>query len=290
MKAAETNLRGLLEGGKQYIIPIFQRPYSWEKKNWETLWEDILDLYSSYKGDGLDSSHFLGPIVTVAQIGTPDGVSPYIVIDGQQRLVTLSVLLAALRDQMKENGVSEKFVDALHNLYVINQYKEGDHQFKILPTKTDIETYQQITLKKSIESGLLFDAYNFFVRQLRRGDPESQTSIDLAKLQSILLESLVVVHITLDKKDNPYLIFESLNYKGTPLTQADLVRNYFFMHIPNRKKQNELYDDVWYPVQKNFEESARLDGKSDYLDELTDAFWYYLRKDRSRVGSAPAVS
>jgi uncharacterized protein with ParB-like and HNH nuclease domain len=115
MKAAETNLQRLLEGGKQYSIPLFQRPYSWNQNNWETLWQDILSVYD----EGSESYHFLGPIVTLALPGTPDGVSPYIVIDGQQRLTTFSILLAALRDSFSGSELTKSLAKEIHDLYLV---------------------------------------------------------------------------------------------------------------------------------------------------------------------------
>ncbi|MBD2167269.1 DUF262 domain-containing protein [Calothrix membranacea FACHB-236] len=99
MKASETTLRNLLEGGKQFQIPLFQRPYSWKEENWRTLWDDLMSLYN----DEVQGSYFLGPIVTQAELGTADGITPYVVIDGQQRLTTLSILLAALRNHLKKH-------------------------------------------------------------------------------------------------------------------------------------------------------------------------------------------
>jgi uncharacterized protein with ParB-like and HNH nuclease domain len=96
MKASETSLRNLLEGTKQFQIPLFQRPYSWTEDKWDTLWEDLMKLYN----DEVEGSYFLGAIVTQSIPGTADGISPYLVIDGQQRLITLTILLAAMRDHL----------------------------------------------------------------------------------------------------------------------------------------------------------------------------------------------
>ncbi len=96
MKATETTLRNLLEGTKQFQIPLFQRPYSWTTENWENLWEDVMKLYTNE----VEGSYFVGAIVTQAILGTADGISPYLVIDGQQRLITLTVLLAAMRQYL----------------------------------------------------------------------------------------------------------------------------------------------------------------------------------------------
>src|SRR5919202_4157353 len=136
MKASETSLRNLLEGGKQFQIPLFQRPYSWKKENWEALWEDLMSIYN----DEVKGFYFLGPIVTQSVPGTAEGISPFIVIDGQQRLTTLTIVLAALRNYLKKSD-SEK-AEEVHNLYLINQYKKGDDIYKILPTQDDREVYK----------------------------------------------------------------------------------------------------------------------------------------------------
>ena len=98
MRASETCLRALLQGQQHYVIPLFQRPYSWRRNDWETLWNDIIETYRFNPAGG----HFLGSIVSKSLPGTPEGVSPYIVIDGQQRLSTLSIVLAALRDRISK--------------------------------------------------------------------------------------------------------------------------------------------------------------------------------------------
>ena len=179
---------------------------------------------------------------------------------------------------MSEDEKLKRYAEELHNLYIINQYKDGDKRFKVIPTKADRDTYQRIIIGKmkddDFKKNLLFGGYAFFRDKLKNGaDINGFTKIDPVKLQRVILERLDVVHITLDKSDNPYIIFESLNYKGTPLTQADLVRNYFFMNLPS-EKHDEIYEDIWYPIQKHYE---NISGNT-YLKELTDSFWYYLRK------------
>lgn len=119
MKASETTLRNLLEGGKQFQIPLFQRPYSWDKDNWLTLWEDLMSLYK----EEVQGFYFLGPIVTQAILGTADGISPYIVIDGQQRLTTLTIALAALRNYLKKTD--KDMAQEVEELYLINKFKKN---------------------------------------------------------------------------------------------------------------------------------------------------------------------
>ncbi len=274
MRASETNLRNFLEGGKQFQVPLFQRPYVWSEDNWESLWDDMMSLYD----DGIATYHFLGPIVTLAFPGTAEGISPFIVIDGQQRLTTLTLILAAIRDSLRVSGKGKQG-DEIHDLYIINRYKEGDQAYKILPTQADRAAYKSFVQGKPVTgSSRLIEAFNFFRAKVGGKGLDDGEQIDVEKLKTIILGRLTLVSITLDDKDNPHLIFESLNYKGTPLTQADLIRNYFFMRLPAAEHE-KVYSDVWLPMQDRFTAEAG----DDYLDELTNAFWYYLRKDGGRV-------
>lgn len=277
MKASETILRNLLEGGKQFRIPLFQRPYSWKKENWETLWEDLMNLY---KDDG-KNSYFLGPIVTQAELGTADGITPYIVIDGQQRLTTLSILLAALRNFFKKHD--KQASEQIYEFYLINKYQNNDDLYKVLPTQDDREIYRSIIQSKMTKDrkkeGQIYEAYKFFDNKLKKPDLDEDFSLDYTKFKNLILEKLVLVNITTDSNDNPYLIFESLNNKGEELTQADLVRNYIFMKLPN-EEQDELYNNEWAPLEKSFK--SKLEPKV-YAEEIETALWYYIRKDGNSV-------
>ncbi|MEG4491492.1 DUF262 domain-containing protein [Microcoleus sp. D3_18_C4] len=130
MKASETSLRNLLEGTKQFQIPLFQRPYSWTEEKWETLWEDLMKLYN----DEVEGSYFLGAIVTQSIAGTADGISPYLVIDGQQRLITLTILLAAMWDHLIREKKTE-VAQELYNLYLINNIKKAKNFIKFYRLK-----------------------------------------------------------------------------------------------------------------------------------------------------------
>ncbi|MEG4504272.1 DUF262 domain-containing protein [Microcoleus sp. F6_B4] len=281
MKASETSLRNLLEGTKQFQIPLFQRPYSWTEDKWETLWEDLMKLYN----DEVEGSYFLGAIVTQSIAGTADGISPYLVIDGQQRLITLTILLAALWDHLKREKKTE-LAPELYNLYLINQYKKGEEFYKILPTQEDREAYQTILQDKKTKKEVspkkdqIYASYTFFKKQLKKPNKDEDFTLDIAKFKAVILERLILVSITSDDKDNPYLIFESLNYKGQELTQADLVRNYIFMQLP-RERQEEIYKNKWLPLQDKFKANM---APKEYAGELTTAFWFYLRKDGRSVG------
>lgn len=282
MKASETSLRNLLEGTKQFQIPLFQRPYAWEKKNWETLWEDLMSLYTGE----VEGSYFLGSIVTQAISATADGISPFTVIDGQQRLITLTILLATLRHYFVKQKKTQ-LADEIYNLYLINQYKKNEDVYKVLPTQDDREVYKSIIESKKAKElkkeGKIYEAYNFFADLIKKTTSDSNICLDCDKLKTIVLERLILINITSDNKDNPYLIFESLNNKGQELTQADLVRNYIFMHLPFEKRE-EIYQSKWLPLEKQFKVGVEEKNKKDrYSEKLTEAVWFFLRKDGSAV-------
>lgn len=257
MKASETRLRVLLEGQKHYVIPLFQRPYTWEHDDWNTLWNDILEAYT----DGSSGGHFLGSIVSKAQSGTPEGVSPFIVIDGQQRLTTLSIALAALRDRIGETDPAA--VDRIDEFCLINKWAQGEYRYKIRPTQADRSAYfgviDRVESTDEPEPSLILQAYDFFFESLAKSsDDEDDQPLDLGRLERLLLDEVEVVSITLGDDDNEYRIFESLNWKGAPLSQADLLRNYFFMRIPAEQQQS-LYDEVWLPLQLMLDSNALAD-------------------------------
>lgn len=267
MQVNHVALRRLLDSTIQYQIPLFQRSYSWEKKNWQTLWDDLISIYN----DKVEDSYFLGSIVTQSLPGVPGSISPFLVIDGQQRLTTLTILLALLRNRLKKTDPKE--ADKIQVSYLINQFESNDNFYKVLPTQSDRQIYQ--TLIKGDElikkEGKIYESYHFFDEKIKK----SNDSIDCIKLKNIILERLMIVTITTEEKDNPYLIFESLNNKGQELTQVDLVRNYIFMKLDADERQ-KIYDEKWLPFIKNFQSSM---GEEEYTPELTTAFYFYARKD-----------
>lgn len=244
MKASGTQLFNLLQGQQHFMIPLFQRPYSWDKKNYESLWNDLMEIYE----DGMEERHFLGSIVTKSMEATPEGVTPFLVIDGQQRLTTLTLLLAALRDAAK--STEPQLADKVHRLYLTNEFASNDHKYKVLPTQADRQAYRILVEEgpskddRSRASG----TYRYFHERIRKTRIDD-ASLDLKKLEQVIVGGLELVSITLEDADNEYRIFESLNATGTPLTQSDLLRNYFFMRLPATEHE-EIYDSVWLPMQE----------------------------------------
>ena len=262
MKASETTLQSVIEGSKQYIVPLYQRSYRWEKKHWQTLWDDLVELCESAG----PRTHFLGSLVTMQTTSVPEGVPKYFLIDGQQRLTTIFILLTLLRDNSRANGDVELGAE-IENLLLVNAYKKGNEYFKILPTQDDRQAFEALIRGQESESksGIAL-AYRYFEAKLRGKGP------GVPALKKAITENLSVVSIVLDRDDNPYLVFESLNAKGEPLTQADLIRNFFFLKI-HSDLQDEMHARYWQPMQ-------------DALgDRLTEFVRHYLMKQGSLVRS-----
>jgi uncharacterized protein with ParB-like and HNH nuclease domain len=263
MKAHETILQPVLEGTKQYIVPLFQRTYSWKSDNWKTLWDDLLSLYSSESA----RKHFLGALVSMPVDMTPAGVNKFLLIDGQQRITTLFLILAAIRDIATARNEGN-LADQINELYLTNKWAEGTNILKLFPSQTDREQFSKIIHRKDDLDGNnnAVKAFKYLKSKLEGKDPSGK-SIDLKRMHTILVQEIMIVNIVLDKDENPYLIFESLNAKGEPLTQADLVRNYILMRITNAEEQEVAYRDFWMPMQNALG------------SELTGFIWRYLIKD-----------
>lgn len=288
MKASETHLRNLLGNNNiQFQVPLFQRPYSWKKENWEILWDDLMRIYK----DEIVGSYFLGSLVTQSLPGSADGICPFLVIDGQQRLTTLTIILASLRGYLKKSKHSEdkQLADELYECYLVNKFQKEEDHYKLLPTQDDREVYQKIIqgelsrdFKNQAKDKNIYKAFDFFNKLLKKApfDSKEEQSVNFRKFKNIILERLVVVNITSEDKDNPYLIFESLNNKGQELTQADLVRNYLFMKLPT-EKQSSVYEKKWLPVESTFKINNQKEEK--YSELITDFFWFYLRKDGKSI-------
>ncbi len=261
MKANETKLQPLLEGEKQFVVPMFQRSYSWTKKEWETLWNDLIELSES----DMERDHFMGSMVTMPAHSVPEGVTKYLLIDGQQRITTVFVLLAALRDHISSEAA--KLSEQIHNTFLVNPYidNENDH-YKLLPTQADRMDYKTI-IEGNIEiasNHLLAHAYQFFRTKFKRGVIDAQT------LKSLITQHVSVVSIVLENDDNPYSVFESLNAKGMPLSQSDLIRNFFFMKIHVDQHEN-IHSSYWRPME------------DELSSNLTEYIRHFLMKDGTFV-------
>ncbi|MCA1646644.1 MAG: DUF262 domain-containing protein [Chloroflexi bacterium] len=256
MKADEMRLGPLLSGPKQFVVPYFQRAYSWRRHQWNTLFDDILELYEL----GSSNSHFLGSMVLLKE---PDNAlsskgSPTLVIDGQQRIVTLSLFLAAIRDAAGETDPG--FAGHLHYEYLADRAEDDLDYPKIQVTHQDRDAFlMAIRSADNLPPSPIKDAYRTFREALKE---QLDKDLDLERLVHIVVAQLSFVAITLDAEDNPYRIFESLNAKGMPLTQGDLLRNYFFMRLPPGEHER-WYTTAWSPMQTRLGE--RFD---DYMRDF----------------------
>jgi len=253
MKATETSLFKFLQKSSQFIIPIYQRQYSWTHPQCEQLWKDIVSAGSTDL-----EAHFIGSVVYVEKgLYSHSDVPQLLVIDGQQRLTSTTLLIAALTreiqkriDDGNKNVIEGTNANKLKKYYLCNDAEEGDLFYKLVLTKADDEALRDIIDGKPLEDedSLLRVNQNFllFKRKLNNASDELLNQVYFG------LQKLMIVDIALDReKDNPQLIFESLNSTGLDLSQADLIRNFVLMGL-EPSLQNQLYNDHWFPMEKDF--------------------------------------
>jgi uncharacterized protein with ParB-like and HNH nuclease domain/predicted transport protein len=291
MKATEAKLLAFLKKSTQFVIPIYQRTYSWTEKECRQLWDDII---RAGQNDSI-SVHFIGSIVYIE-----DGLSqvshqaPLLVIDGQQRLTTVTLLLAALADALGDTEPLDGFsARKLRNYYLLNPDETGDRHYKLLLSQTDKTSLTSIVSNSDQPADVsLRVTQNFALfKDLMAGCKGDFTAVcnGLAKL--------VVVDIALSRdQDNPQLIFESMNSTGRELSQADLIRNFILMGL-KPTLQTRLYEQFWRPMEVAFGQEAyntHFDafmrhyltvktGDIPRLDEVYDAFKKHSR-DTGTIG------
>lgn len=254
MDAGATTLLRFFEENQnnQFVIPIYQRLYSWEKEQCKQLWDDIIKIGGNDEMNG----HFIGSILYVR-----DGIthsSPLLIIDGQQRLTTITLLLIALRNHSSDEvKILEKFSrKEIENRYLINSNRDGDKKFRLILSESDKDTLlfliDENKRKPSEPSVKIVENFKLF---------EKWISENTDKLETICkgLEKLMIVWIALEKgKDDPQLIFESMNSKGIELTQTDLIRNYIVMETETEEKQKNFYNRYWRAMEKDFTQNETL--------------------------------
>ncbi|GAA7715301.1 DUF262 and DUF1524 domain-containing protein [Helicobacter pylori] len=268
---------------KQFVIPIYQRVYSWEKEQCKQLWDDIIKIGGNDKMNG----HFIGSILYVLDDDTHS--SPLLIIDGQQRLTTITLLFIALRNHLSEEvKILEKFSRKEIESYLINNNKDGDKKFKLFLSEPDRDTLlfliDKNKRKPSEPSSKIMENFKLFEEWIRKNTD---------KLETIFkgLEKLMIVWIALKKgKDDPQLIFESMNSKGIELTQTDLIRNYIVMET-EVEKQEDFYNQYWRAMEEDFKQNETLFnrfvrhyltikmGKIPNIKKVYEAFKDYQQKE-----------
>ncbi|AKG24308.1 DUF262 domain-containing protein [Calothrix sp. 336/3] len=267
MEASPARVIQYFNGEKQNLIPLFQRPYTWTENNWQSLWDDLMVQYEAEDA----RSHFMGAIVSVSARSVPVGVSKYLIIDGQQRLTTISLLLCALRDCVDDGNTASR----IQEVYLTNRFRDPEDTLKFVPTQMDRDVYSSIALDRRTplvsKDVRIAAAYHFFKNKLLKSIDTNDNAVDPKKVLITLEQSLQVVMINLEDGDDPYLIFESLNFKGEPLTQADLVRNYMLMcfrhSISAGGEQERVYSTYWSPMENTLKSN------------LTEFLRHYIMKD-----------
>lgn len=255
MKATEAKFLEFLKKSPQFVIPIYQRTYSWTESECRQLWDDIVRTGAN---DDV-SAHFVGSIVYIEKgLYQVSSHSPMLVIDGQQRLTTVTLLIAALAKAL--DGLEEEErepIDGysprkLRHYYLLNPEEEGERHYKLLLSQTDKASLIAIVgdNKPPLEPSLrVAQNYAFFESKL------AECKGDLAPVCKGLAK-LMVVDLALSRdQDNPQLIFESMNSTGRELSQADLIRNFILMGL-EPQLQTRLYEQYWRPIEVDFGQEA----------------------------------
>lgn len=276
MKASEASLLHFLRTSPQFVIPIYQRTYSWTEKECEQLWSDVIRAGANKES----TAHFVGSVVYIEKgIYQVSNQTPLLVIDGQQRLTTVTLLLEALCRHLGDEEPIEGFsAKKLRHYHLLNPLEDGEKAFKLLLTQTDRETLNAIVQQRALpdeNSVRVAQNFNYFTKKVKalHGDLE-----DLC----LGLKKLVIVDVALNREqDNPQLIFESMNSTGRELSQADLIRNYVLMGL-EPKHQTALYENHWHPMEKRF-------GQESYTSYFDAFIRHYLTVKTGEIPNVRAV-
>ena len=250
MQATNRNFRAIIQGNNQFVIPVFQRDYSWTTEQCRQMWTDIMRTSGEE-----DDEHFLGSFVYVGG-GGGAALSKWLVIDGQQRLTTLMLLLIALRNHIRETQWTGAGLtpDRIDDEFLTNRWETRDGYYKLSLRRHDNKTLRALVDRRDLsevntESELIVEAYRHFREQLK----SASASPDKVYRG---INRLSIVDVILDRRiDNPQRVFESLNSTGVDLTEGDLIRNYLLMGLPE-DKQTRLYNKYWSELETLFRESG----------------------------------
>ncbi len=274
MDATKGNIYSILNGNKQFLIPVYQRYYSWDIEQCRRLWDDIVDMQKKNR-----QGHFVGSIVNIVEQAMPTGVQKYMIIDGQQRMTTLTLLLIALRDYaIKHPGDTSINSRRIDDMLLKNEYESGDEKYKLLLTENDRDVLIKLVERKPIANNTvsrLLTNHKFFVEQVEKNELKPEEIYEsIGKLQ--------IVNITLDRAvDDAQAIFESLNSTGKELSESDLVRNYILMGLEN-DEQCYVYEHLWRAMELMFEYEKQ--------DSVMDRFFRdYLTMKLTRISKMDKI-
>jgi len=266
LNAFKSNIYKYLGGTCQYLIPLYQRTYSWGREQCARLWSDIVNLHNTHR-----EGHFVGSIVRIDE-DSAAGSTVAMIIDGQQRLTTLTLLLVALRDYAKANSDCGVNPEKITKNLLINEFETGSDKYKLLLTQSDrdslINKIEGSPIPEDLKSRVI-DNYGFFAGQITKAEISPLNLYDaIGKLQ--------IVDIVLDRQyDDPQAIFESLNSTGMDLKDSDLIRNHLLMGLDSVTQAN-VYNNIWRPTELLFD--------YEHQSELMDNFFRdYLTMKLGRI-------
>lgn len=283
----------IINGASQFVIPVFQRDYSWTEENCRQLWKDLLTIAETPGERG----HFIGSVVYIQTGDSSAGFTRWLLIDGQQRVTTITLLLIALRDHIIKTdwtGTEDDPVAKRIEAYFLrNALEEGDRAVKLRLRRRDDATLQALISGSELPadpSAKIRDNYELFRELLQEADPE---------LVYRGVNRLLLVDVTLVRdEDDPQLIFESLNSTGVDLSSPDLIRNFILMSLPE-KEQTRLYETYWCKIEELFQGSERVFENfiRDYLAlrsrptklERSDRVYAAFRHAFSDIGHDAAI-
>jgi Protein of unknown function DUF262/Protein of unknown function (DUF1524) len=281
VKAANSTVQQLIEGTKVFAVPLYQRRYTWGRANWQALWDSVLEQYDFRRAEQATGTapvtHFIGSFVLSPAPGAASSPTRYVLVDGQQRLTTMMVLLAAVRDLLVARAQSvelqQQVTTKFNTLYLHNAFEQADDKrLRLLPTQQDRADFASCVWNTpATPVGRIGEAYKFFTstRALKGRDLRGE-GLDLEVVTEVMLGRFALVEIDTEAGDNVHRIFQTLNSAGVKLTQVDLLRNHFFMLLPTRGE--ELYSTLWRQMELALGEGA--------LDKY---FWAELVRGDQRV-------
>ncbi len=252
MQASPMKLLGLLEDNKTvFKVPVYQRKYEWEKEHLDQFFLDITNILKS----NYSKEHFLGTVVYV-QNDKPGLMKERLLIDGQQRLTTTSILLKAIKDKIKETNESSRKWMEIRDTYLTNPYGSGDTKYKLMPVDLDKDAYYDL-MNNCKSNSRIYENYLYCLDFIDKSEYGVEEIYDA-------LGFLNIVYISLDSNENPQVIFESLNSTGLSLTQADLIRNFILMGL-DYDSQTFLYKNYWRKIEEKLTNKVISDFIRDYL-------------------------
>lgn len=240
MKGTECKFIKYMEGAdKRFVIPVYQRNYDWKTENCKQLYDDLVKIIKEHR-----KSHFFGSLVSVYN---PDGHNEeFLIIDGQQRLTTVSLLFLAMYNLIDKGIIVSETANLKQRIfeeYLVDKWKPEDTRIKLKPVKNDQKAFGKLfsdSTEHIRESNLTVN-YDYFYDRIQKQE------ITIDQLYDAIC-CLEIINIRLDRDDNPQLIFESLNSTGLDLSEGDKIRNFILMGLPP-KEQEVYYEKYWNKIE-----------------------------------------